>query len=126
MSIKVLVADDHDANRSILCRRLEKRGFRVLEACDGGHAIAVARSERPDVILMDMSMPVADGLEAWRAIKESVENPPVAIALTATIILDVRLKCHELGFKAFLEKPIEFEELVATIHKFAPAPSAAR
>lgn len=117
MAPKLLLAEDHDDNRRIVRRRLEKHGYAVIEARDGAEAVAKARETAPDLIIMDLSMPELDGIEAWRMICDLMETPPPVIALTATVIQDVRLNCAEMGFKAFLTKPVEFQTLVETIEK---------
>jgi|CXWL01.1.fsa_nt_gi CheY-like chemotaxis protein len=120
MPITILVVDDIEANRAILRRRLQRKGFAVIEAANGAEAVALTQEWRPDVILMDLSMPVMDGIEAWRMICELIDDPPAAIALTAVTIQDVRLACDEIGFRAFLTKPVDFRLLLATIEKVAP------
>ena len=81
---KILIVEDNEMNRDMLSRRLERRGFTVVIAVDGGEGVAMARSEAPDLVLMDMSLPVMNGWEATQAIRadESTAHLPV-IALTA-------------------------------------------
>lgn len=121
MSITILVVDDVETNRSMLRRRLERAGYAVIEAANGAEAVALTQEWRPDVILMDLSMPVMDGIECWRMICELIDDPPAAVALTAVTIQDVRLACDEIGFRAFLTKPVDFQLLLATIENLAPA-----
>ena len=120
----ILVAEDHDVNREVLCRRLKRRGFAVIEARDGAEAVAAVQTNQPDLVLMDISMPVMDGIEAWRLITETVCAPPPAIALTATFIADVRLLCQEAGFSAFLGKPIEMSVLLTEMESLLAARSS--
>src|SRR5438552_11611481 len=81
---KILVVEDNEVNQRILVRRLEKRGYEVVLASDGGEGVAKARSEAPHLILMDMSLPVLDGWEATRQIKATPETQQIpVIALTA-------------------------------------------
>ena len=124
MAITILVADDFEANRLMLRRRLEREGYAVMEAADGAEAVALTQHWRPEVILMDLSMPILDGLEAWRMICDLIDHPPIAFALTGVAIHDVRLTCGETGFHAFLTKPVNFQHLLQSIEKFAPARAA--
>src|SRR3954463_4387973 len=81
---KILLVEDNELNRDMLSRRLSRRGHQVVEATDGEAALALAASERPDLILMDMSLPVLDGWEATRRLKAVPATRPIpAIALTA-------------------------------------------
>ena len=125
MALKLLLAEDHEENRRIVRRRLEKQGYSVIEARDGAEAVTKARDASPDLIIMDLSMPELDGIEAWRMICDLMEAPPPVIALTATVIQDVRLDCADLGFSAFLTKPVDFKILVETIEKVRPKPGVA-
>lgn len=120
MRVSILLAEDHDENRKLLRRRLERSGYHVVEAANGAEAVACARNERPDVVLMDLAMPVMDGIEAWREIQEWMDHPPPVIALTAAAINEVRQMCAQLGFDAFLTKPILYGELIAAIERLAP------
>jgi len=103
----VLVVDDLEENRALLARRLERVGFQVREAISGADAVACAIGERPDLIIMDISMPEIDGIEAWRILQEMCPNPPPIIALTAVCVRDLELTCLELGFSAYLQKPCD-------------------
>src|SRR5256885_16926503 len=81
---KILLVEDNEMNRDMLSRRLQRRGYAVVIAEDGGVGVALAKSESPDLILMDMSLPVMDGWEATRRIKAAVETTAIpVIALTA-------------------------------------------
>lgn len=125
MAPKLLLAEDHDENRRIVRRRLEKQGYAVIEARNGAEAVTKARENSPDLIIMDLSMPELDGIEAWRMICDLMETPPPVIALTATVIQDVRLNCADLGFQAFLTKPVDFQNLVETIENVRRRPQIA-
>src|SRR4029079_11139606 len=81
---KILLVEDNEMNRDMLSRRLERRGYTVVLAMDGEQGVSLARSEKPDLILMDMSLPVMDGWEATRQIKSTLETKGIPIiALTA-------------------------------------------
>ena len=113
---KILLVEDNEMNRDMLSRRLQKRGYEVLIAVDGQHGVAMAQSESPDLILMDMSLPVIDGWEATRALKAAVEtrNIPV-IALTAHAMSTDRDKAIEAGCDDYDTKPIELSRLLGKI-----------
>src|ERR1043166_998351 len=95
---KILLVEDNEMNRDMLSRRLIRKGYEVVMAFDGGRAIEMAFSEKPDLILMDMSLPVVDGWEATRRIKaaEATRSIPV-IALTAHAMSDDRERALEAG-----------------------------
>jgi hypothetical protein len=97
--------------------RLERAGYDVEEAVDGGDSVAQVQAVRPDLIVMDISMPGMDGIEAWRMMEDLGIDRPPAIAVTAVCISDVRLACLEAGFSAYLAKPINFTEMLRTIEK---------
>lgn len=120
MTMTILVVEDHEPSRSLLLTRLQRRGYPVIEASDGAQAVALTLEHAPDLIVMDLSLPVMDGIEAWRTICELAHAPPPAIALTATTIQDVRLACSELGFAAYITKPCDFAALIAEIERFTP------
>ena len=109
-------------NRDMLSRRLERRGFEVLIAVDGGEGVAKAQSERPDLILMDMSLPVLDGWEATRQLKAAgaTRGIPV-IALTAHAMSDDRDKALEAGCDDYDTKPIELTRLLSKIDALLPS-----
>lgn len=115
MSLLILVVEDHEPSRTVVRKRFERLGHSVLEARDGAEAVAMTLNQRPDIVLMDLSLPKLDGVEAWRAICEMSEAPPLAIVLTAATIGDLRAHCIELGFSAYFTKPCSFNALVATI-----------
>jgi two-component system, cell cycle response regulator DivK len=108
----VLVVEDVDDTRYFMRLALEERGYRVLEAADGAQAIEVAVRERPDLILMDLSLPVMDGLEATAHIREHKELSTIPIvAVTAHQETDLRANAQASGFTAYVTKPIDFNWL---------------
>lgn len=121
MPITILVVDAIEADRTMLRERLEREGYEVIVAANGAEAVALTQEWRPEIIVTELSMPHMDGIEAWRMISELIEDPPIALVLTGTSIRDVRLICDEIGFHAFLTKPVDFALLLATIQKFTPA-----
>lgn len=122
---KILLVEDNEMNRDMLSRRLEKRGYAVSLAVDGGEGVAKARAEVPDLILMDMSLPVLDG---WDATKQVKADPATAkipiIALTAHAMESDRQKALEAGCDDFDTKPVELPRLLLKIEellkKFPP------
>jgi two-component system cell cycle response regulator DivK len=115
---KVLLVEDQEDNRDMLSRRLKKRGYEVAIAVDGAEGVEKARSETPDLILMDMSLPVMDGWEATRILKaeDDTRSIPV-VALTAHAMSTDREKAFEAGCDAYETKPIEFPRLLETMEK---------
>jgi CheY-like chemotaxis protein len=113
---KILLVEDNEMNRDMLSRRLEKKGYTVVMAFDGGAGLAMARSEAPDLILMDMSLPVMDGWTATREIKkdDGTRHIPV-IALTAHAMASDRDKALEAGCDDYDTKPIELPRLLGKI-----------
>lgn len=110
---KILLVDDEEMNRDFLQRRLQKRGYQVVTAIDGAEACARIGSERPDLVLMDVMMPVMDGLQATRAIRAAPETRDIpVIALTAMAMAGDREKVLEAGCNDYATKPIEFPELL--------------
>ena len=113
---KILLVEDNDMNRDMLSRRLTRNGYEVLIAIDGQQGADMAASERPDLILMDMSLPVIDGWEATRRIKanEATRAIPV-IALTAHAMAGDREKAMEVGCEDYDTKPVEISRLLGKI-----------
>jgi len=113
---KVLLVEDNEMNRDMLSRRLERKGFEVVFAQDGSIAVDMASSEQPELILMDMSLPVLDGWEATRRIKNNPDtsNIPV-IALTAHAMAGDREKALEVGCEDYDTKPVDFPRLLGKI-----------
>ena len=115
---KVLLIEDNEMNRGMLSRRLIRRGFQVVFAMDGQQGIDLARSERPDVILMDMSLPIIDGWEASRRLKadDATRSVPV-IGLTAHAMSGDREKAIEAGCDDYDTKPVELDRLIGKIER---------
>jgi two-component system, cell cycle response regulator DivK len=111
---KILLVEDNEMNRDMLSRRLARREYEVLVAVDGKEGVVMAGSEAPDLILMDMSLPVMDGWEATRQLKASPETKAIPIiALTAHAMSGDREKAMEAGCDDYDTKPIEFPRLLA-------------
>ena len=115
---KILLVEDQEMNRNMLSRRLIKRGYDVSIAVDGAEGLEKARSEKPELILMDMSLPVIDGWEATRQLKadEATRGIPV-VALTAHAMSTDRDKAMEAGCDAYETKPVELPRLLETMEK---------
>jgi len=115
---KVLLVEDNEMNRDMLSRRLARRGFEVVFAADGQQGVDLARSEKPDIILMDMSLPLMDGWEATRRIKAdgTMRRIPV-IGLTAHAMSGDREKAIEAGCDDYDSKPVEIDRLLGKINR---------
>jgi two-component system, cell cycle response regulator DivK len=113
---KILLVEDNEMNRDMLARRLVRRGFEVVVAVDGQAGVEMAQQEKPDLILMDLSLPVMDGWEATRKLKadESTRHIPV-VALTAHAMTGDREKALEAGFDEFDTKPVELTRLLEKV-----------
>ncbi len=113
---RILLVEDNDMNRDMLSRRLIRSGYEVFLAVDGQQGADMALSEQPDLILMDMSLPVIDGWEATRRIKASdaTRRIPV-IALTAHAMAGDREKAMEVGCEDYDTKPVEMSRLLGKI-----------
>jgi CheY-like chemotaxis protein len=113
---KVLLVEDNEMNRDMLSRRLQRRGYEVMIAVDGQQGVAMAQSESPDLILMDMSLPLIDGWEATRTLKAAAETKHIpVIALTAHAMSTDRDKAMEAGCDDYDTKPIELPRLLGKI-----------
>ena len=113
---RILVVEDNEENRDALSRRLQRRGFEVLIATDGKAGVAMATTDRPDLVLMDMNMPELDGWEATRQIKaHPVFGKIPVIALTAHAMAGDRERALQAGCEDYHTKPIEFPKLLAQI-----------
>jgi CheY-like chemotaxis protein len=113
---KILLVEDNEMNRDMLSRRLARKGYEVVIAVDGQQGIEMARSETPDLILMDMSLPVVDGWEATRQLKSAPETQAIpVIALTAHAMAGDREKAVEAGCNDYDIKPIELPRLLEKI-----------
>jgi CheY-like chemotaxis protein len=113
---KILLVEDNEMNRDMLSRRLERRGYEVVIAVDGQQGVDLAQSASPDLILMDMSLPVIDGWEATRQLKamDAMKAVPI-IALTAHAMSGDREKALEAGCNDYDTKPIELPRLLGKI-----------
>jgi two-component system, cell cycle response regulator DivK len=113
---KILLVEDNEMNRDMLSRRLLRQGFEVVMAVDGGQAVIMAESEHPDLILMDMSLPVIDGWEATRRVKAADRTAHIpVIALTAHAMSGDREKALNAGCDDYDTKPIEMPRLLEKI-----------
>lgn len=113
---KILLVEDNEMNRDMLSRRLQKKGYEVVTAVDGVEGVALAVSEAPALILMDMSLPVVDGWEATRQLKASPATRSIPIiALTAHAMSGDREKALEAGCDDFDTKPVELARLLEKI-----------
>ncbi len=121
---KILLVEDNEANRDMLSRRLIRRGFQVVMAGDGAQGVAMAHSEAPNLILLDMSLPVLDGWAAARQIRSSAQTRSIPIiALTAHAMAGDREKALEAGCNEYETKPVEFQHLLEKIEALLPGHS---
>ena len=113
---KILLVEDSEMSRDMLARRLARRGYEVVIAVDGGQGVTLAQTEAPDLILMDMNLPVLDGSEATRQLRAALATRSIPIiALTAHAMSGDREKALEAGCDDYDTKPIEFERLLGKI-----------
>ena len=113
---KILLIEDNEMNRDMLARRLERRGYQVVMAVDGDQGVRLAQEQAPDLILMDMSLPVLDGWEATRQLKATPTTQAIPIiALTAHAMSGDREKALDAGCNDYDSKPIEFPRLLGKI-----------
>jgi two-component system, cell cycle response regulator DivK len=119
---KVLLVEDNEMNRDMLSRRLTRRGFEVVFAVNGKDGVDLAKSEKPDIILMDMSLPVMDGWEATRCVKSDAATRAVpVIGLTAHAMSGDREKALEAGCDDYDTKPVEFDRLIEKMERLLGA-----
>jgi CheY-like chemotaxis protein len=115
----LLLVEDNEDNRIIYSTVLRHLGYSVLEAQDGVQAVALARSEHPDLILMDISIPMMDGWEATRVLRRDPATSSIPIvALTAHAMDDDRERAAEIGFTSYLAKPVEPRAVVAEVRRW--------
>jgi two-component system, cell cycle response regulator DivK len=118
---KVLLVEDNEMNRDMLSRRLTRRGFQVVCAVDGQQGIDLTRSEKPDIILMDLSLPIMDGWEATRRIKSDCNTRNVlVIGLTSHAMSGDREKAIEAGCDDYDTKPVDLDRLLEKIERLLP------
>jgi CheY-like chemotaxis protein len=119
---KILIIEDNEMNRDMLSRRLARRGYEIIMAVDGEEGIATARAANPDLILMDMSLPVVDGWEATRRLKADVETQTIpVIGLTAHAMAGDRDKAIAAGCDDYDTKPVELDRLLQKIEALLAA-----
>jgi CheY-like chemotaxis protein len=120
---KILLVEDNEMNRDMLSRRLARNGFDVTIAVDGHQGVEMAGAEKPDLILMDMSLPVMDGWEATRRVKANPETRSIpVIALTAHAMTDDRNKALAAGCDDFDTKPVDLPRLLGKIKLLLDGP----
>jgi two-component system, cell cycle response regulator DivK len=123
MSKTILVVEDQEDNRQILRDLLGSAGFRMIEAHDGEQALTVARSERPNLILMDIQLPILDGYEATRSIKRDPELKHIpVIAVTSYALSGDEERAREAGCDGYVAKPYSTRHLLAKIGQFLEQP----
>ena len=123
---KILIVEDNEMNRDMLSRRLERRGYTTAIAVDGAAGVEKARTEAPDLILMDMSLPVIDGWEASQRIKADPATARIPIiALTAHAMVSDRDKALKAGCNDYDTKPVDLPRLLAKIEALLTKPSSA-
>lgn len=116
---KILLVEDNEMNRDMLSRRLTRKGHNVIIAVDGAQGVELALAEQPDIILMDMSLPVLDGWQATRQIKAAKTTQAIPIiALTAHALAGDREKSIEAGCDEYETKPVDFPRLLSKIETF--------
>jgi two-component system, cell cycle response regulator DivK len=120
---RILLVEDNEMNRDMLSRRLERKGYQVLLGVDGERGVEIARAEMPDLVLMDMSLPVLDGWEATRRLKAAPDTRHIpVIALTAHAMSGDHGKALDAGCDDYDTKPIELPRLLAKIVRCWAAP----
>ena len=119
---KILLVEDNEMNRDMLSRRLERKGFDVVMAVDGQAGVEMASSASPDLILMDLSLPIIDGWEATRRIKAEAATQKIpVIALTAHAMAGDEQKAIEAGCDDYDTKPVDLKRLLGKIENFLGA-----
>ena len=114
--IKILVVEDHPANMKLAVLLLQKAGYSVLSAMDGEAGLAIAQTEQPDLILMDIQLPGMDGLAATALLKQNLATRAIpVIALTALAMISDEDRCRYAGCDGYISKPLRYQELLAEI-----------
>jgi len=115
---KILLVEDNEMNRDMLSRRLERKGYEVAIAIDGEQGVSMATTENPDIILMDMSLPIIDGWEATKRLKNDAQTKSIPIiALTAHAMTGAKEEALAAGCDDYDTKPVEFTRLLGKIQK---------
>lgn len=118
---RILLVEDNELNRDMLSRRLKRRGFEMLLAVDGQQGLDMAREQRPDLVLLDMDLPVIDGWDVARRLKASPDTAGIrVIALTAHAMVGDRDKALDAGCDDYDTKPVELERLLEKIKRLLP------
>jgi two-component system, cell cycle response regulator DivK len=121
VSKRVLIVEDQEDNRAILRDLLSKSGFDLIEATNGEEGVALAQSQRPDLILMDVQLPIIDGYEATRRIKSKAELRSIPIiAVTSYALSGDEAKARAAGCDAYVAKPFSPRQLLAKIREYLP------
>ena len=122
MTKRILIIEDQDDNRTIMRDLLNTAGYRLIEAVDGEEGVKLAQSERPDLILMDIQLPILDGYEATRRIRASVELKSIPIiAVTSYALSGDDAKARAAGCDSYVAKPFSPRELLAKVREFLPS-----
>ena len=121
MTKRILIIEDQDDNRTIMRDLLNTAGYRLIEAVDGEEGVKLAQSERPDLILMDIQLPILDGYEATRRIRASAELKSIPIiAVTSYALRGDDAKARAAGCDSYVAKPFSPRELLAKVREFLP------
>jgi len=121
MSKRILIVEDQEDNRAIMRDLLSTAGYELIEAADGEEGVKLAQSERPDLILMDIQLPIIDGYEATRRIKATVELKSIPIiAVTSYALSGDEAKTRVAGCDGYVAKPFSPRELLARVREFLP------
>jgi two-component system cell cycle response regulator DivK len=121
LTMNILLVEDNELNRDMLVRRLTRRGYRVASATTGEEAVRMAADLRPDIVLMDIGLPVVDGWQAIRRLKASADTRDIPIiALTAHALAEDRVRALSAGCADFVSKPVDFPRLLEVISQHAP------
>ena len=116
-----MVVEDYDDTRLLIRQKLESKGYRVVEAINGQEAVDLSHSERPDLILMDLDLPILDGIAATQHIRQQSEmNEVPIVAITAYPMSYTRVKAFAKGCNEYLAKPIDFDELEELLNRYVP------
>jgi CheY-like chemotaxis protein len=123
---KILLVEDNEMNRDMLSRRLQRKGYEVLIAVDSAEGLRMAEAERPDLVLLDMSLPDVDGWETARLLRASPVGATPIIALTAHVMTGDREKALAAGCDEYETKPVELTRLLEKMEALLQRPSGGR